>query len=83
MPNCQCIMHMCVCVHMFLQEWVELCLFFESNVPECVYVQSIAMSMNRTYRNFLLGDESINVANGKVRYEGIEIARELCLKNRN
>lgn len=30
----------------------------------------------------MLGDESINVANGKVRYEGIEIARELCLKNR-
>lgn len=40
------------------------------------------MYMNRTYRNFLLGDESINVANGKVRCEGIEIARELCLKNR-
>lgn len=40
------------------------------------------MYMNRTYRNFLLGDESIDVANGEVRYEGIEIARELCLKNR-
>jgi len=37
------------------------------------------LASSTVYRNFLFGNESIHVINSKVRYEGVIVARILCL----